>query len=209
MSVKSLACFCRHGCTPYPPLLIVTWSGNRLPHLAQRNRRSFSGTSPRPTSMIACGSAGACWRQDRHEKNRQSQPSCAAAWSGQSGDCRSSSSPKEDSDEQHEHRERHRHDDKQDCHYRRERWRLLRIVIVKEPAATDPHSLFLRRQRRAPHDLAEQVVGKVASAQALLVAPVVEVQQMSGQRAAAPGRFPVGASLLSVPMDDPGRGGTD
>jgi hypothetical protein len=59
MSVKSLACFCRHGCTPYPPLLIVTWSGNRLPHLAQRNRRSFSGTSPRPTSMIACGSAGA------------------------------------------------------------------------------------------------------------------------------------------------------
>jgi hypothetical protein len=49
----------RHGCTPTPPLPIMTASVRRLPHLVQRNFRSFSGTPPRPLSMIDCRLAGA------------------------------------------------------------------------------------------------------------------------------------------------------
>ena len=43
MSVKSLPYFCRHGCTPYPPLLIVTWSIRRC---SQPNRVSPQRVAP-------------------------------------------------------------------------------------------------------------------------------------------------------------------
>jgi hypothetical protein len=104
-----------------------------------------------------------------------------------SGDCQSSSSPKEDPDEQHEHHEGHRHDDEQDCHHRRERWRLWRIVVVKEPAATDPH-LFLRRQCCPAHDRLEQLVGKIASSPMLCLAAVM-VEQVREYRIRLPLRL--------------------
>ena len=40
------------------PAARATASVSRLPHLAQRNFRSFSGRSPWPASMIASRSAG-------------------------------------------------------------------------------------------------------------------------------------------------------
>jgi hypothetical protein len=48
----------RHGCTRCASRLVITASVIRLPHFAQRNFRSFSGTSPLPASMMVCRSAG-------------------------------------------------------------------------------------------------------------------------------------------------------
>lgn len=57
----------RHGCTPIASRAITMLSVCRLlRHLVQRKRRSFSGTSPLPASMIACKSAGAWWWQALH-----------------------------------------------------------------------------------------------------------------------------------------------
>jgi hypothetical protein len=54
-----LPCYPRHGCAPRAALAIVTWSVSELWHLVHRKRRFFSGTSPRPLSIIAWRSAGA------------------------------------------------------------------------------------------------------------------------------------------------------
>jgi hypothetical protein len=48
-----------HGCTASVSRDIMTLSVSELPHLVQRNFRSFSGTPPRPLQMIDCRLAGA------------------------------------------------------------------------------------------------------------------------------------------------------
>ncbi len=64
----------RQGCTLTPPRPIITLSVIRLPHLAQRNFRSLSGTSPLPASMMACRSAGPWCRQALHQTGRAKRP---------------------------------------------------------------------------------------------------------------------------------------
>jgi hypothetical protein len=62
----------RHDCKPTPPLAIITASVRELPHLAQRNFGSFSGTrrdqhlmrvADRPWISPEQGVAGFHWRQ--------------------------------------------------------------------------------------------------------------------------------------------------
>jgi hypothetical protein len=48
-----------HGCTRIASRDVMTTLVRRLPQLVQRNLRSFTGTSPRPASMMACKSASA------------------------------------------------------------------------------------------------------------------------------------------------------
>jgi hypothetical protein len=65
----------RHGCTASASRDIMTASVSREPHLAHRNFRSLSGTSPRPTAMMARRSAGDRRWHALHQTNKQSHES--------------------------------------------------------------------------------------------------------------------------------------
>jgi hypothetical protein len=64
----------RHGCTASASRDITTLSVRRLPHAVQRKGRSFSSSSPLPTSMIACRLAGACGTLCTKPARTASQP---------------------------------------------------------------------------------------------------------------------------------------